>query len=466
MPSYQKLLKGALSQIAKKQEEMDALATPTKRELELMAAAESRFDDAAPEVMQWYHGSPHEFDEFDFSGNLLKGEGALGYGPGGYLTGSEGLARSYADKLTKNKGMGMGGHAKMVEALKKDPVATAQYLRAVSLQKLMQKQPRLFEGTPLRERLLRVRSVPDTESWGPRIAGYRAMEREVQPRDLTAYMEQLQQVMPLEKVPPRIGRGGLAPEDVVRLGSEMSKAVAAQPRINTSRSKLLHEFQTYPGAQQMIREGQPANTAFDPVRRNVDNMTDFLGGARDKPLRYSASMQRRFDINNPASYNAARRNLYETQVGLKPSEMLPYDYPIKVAGPKIAGALSRLAEHLNSALPEARRKELEWWAQQSGIDDAAKRKALRQREFPILDADTRGRDVIDWLRRSNLSNREQMELLRRMGIPAMYFERAGHRGQMLPEKFDPTNYNFVVFDEDVLGVPKRTQYADGGRVAM
>lgn len=46
-----------------------------------------------------YHGSPHEFEQFD-SSKIGTGEGAQAFGYGHYLAENEGVARSYRDKLT------------------------------------------------------------------------------------------------------------------------------------------------------------------------------------------------------------------------------------------------------------------------------------------------------------------------------------------------------------------------------
>ncbi len=50
-----------------------------------------------------YHGSPHDFDRFDMS-KIGTGEGAQAYGHGLYFAESEGVAKSYRDKLTPAAG--------------------------------------------------------------------------------------------------------------------------------------------------------------------------------------------------------------------------------------------------------------------------------------------------------------------------------------------------------------------------
>ena len=46
-----------------------------------------------------YHGSPHEFDQFDTS-KIGTGEGAQSYGHGLYFAESEPVAKKYRDKLS------------------------------------------------------------------------------------------------------------------------------------------------------------------------------------------------------------------------------------------------------------------------------------------------------------------------------------------------------------------------------
>jgi len=99
MPSYQKLMRGALEKLAKRQSEMDAMQAEIAARAALEAQAKATFADpkVAPKgPLTLFHGSPHKFEEFDFENNLLRGEGALAFGPGGYMTGHEPLARAYA----------------------------------------------------------------------------------------------------------------------------------------------------------------------------------------------------------------------------------------------------------------------------------------------------------------------------------------------------------------------------------
>jgi hypothetical protein len=55
---------------------------------------------ALPDAITAYHGSPHDFDEFDM-GKIGTGEGAQAYGHGLYFAESEDVARGYRDALSK-----------------------------------------------------------------------------------------------------------------------------------------------------------------------------------------------------------------------------------------------------------------------------------------------------------------------------------------------------------------------------
>ncbi len=55
--------------------------------------------DDAPKGIKAYHGSPHDFDQFDMS-KIGTGEGAQAYGHGLYFAENEGVARNYRDNLS------------------------------------------------------------------------------------------------------------------------------------------------------------------------------------------------------------------------------------------------------------------------------------------------------------------------------------------------------------------------------
>jgi hypothetical protein len=57
---------------------------------------------ALPDAITAYHGSPHDFDEFDMS-KIGTGEGAQAYGHGLYFAESEDVARGYRDALSHRR---------------------------------------------------------------------------------------------------------------------------------------------------------------------------------------------------------------------------------------------------------------------------------------------------------------------------------------------------------------------------
>ena len=58
-------------------------------------------DEAAAKGIRAYHGSPHDFDQFDLS-KIGTGEGAQAFGHGLYFADNEGVAKSYRDTLSRN----------------------------------------------------------------------------------------------------------------------------------------------------------------------------------------------------------------------------------------------------------------------------------------------------------------------------------------------------------------------------
>lgn len=61
----------------------------------------ARAEQGAAKGIKAYHGSPHDFDRFDFS-KIGTGEGAQAYGRGGYFAGAEPTAKAYRDALSQD----------------------------------------------------------------------------------------------------------------------------------------------------------------------------------------------------------------------------------------------------------------------------------------------------------------------------------------------------------------------------
>jgi hypothetical protein len=74
-----------------------------------------------------YHGSPHDFDQFDMS-KIGTGEGAQAYGHGLYFAENEGVAKSYRDALSNRTAVGPEFHANSALAQYGDRDRAAQAL--------------------------------------------------------------------------------------------------------------------------------------------------------------------------------------------------------------------------------------------------------------------------------------------------------------------------------------------------
>lgn len=457
MAGFQKLLKGALTKLAQMQDEMRALGKPAGETIDLMAQAESRFSDPELKALKLYHGSPHTFDKFDFENNLKKGEGALAYGPGGYLTGHEPLARVYARNLASRGSQQFSAtHRQLAEAYTKDPEALTEYLRAMNFRKItdiMGPDPvtRRDVLTPLHKYELQMGEhvrVPV----GPQ--SYRLTEQTTRWKDRERYEQLLHDVLGSEdkNIPTRIGRGGIEQNEALRIGRELRHAGRVEdinPRLVLGPRKHIRTYvpdedpedfskSAMPyhlwGSEAMMFNEKAGRVPPNVIRRNLNNTTRALIG-EPGPLPYKASMQRSLDLSKPLPPPAAR-NLYETELPLGPEDLLPFDYPARVASPKVLGALSQLKQHV------------------PGIETVA--------------ADVgglTGEALVAALRKTKLSSAEQMRLLRESGLPGMYYLRGGRRGQnAIPDKFNPDDYNFVMFDDTLLPPPKRTEFAAGGKV--
>lgn len=90
--------------------------------LALAAGEEGALSSALtqPQIIA-YHGSPHDFDRFDF-GKIGTGEGAQAYGHGGYFAENEAIAKTYRDVLSNKAADFMLGN----KPYKYDDLATEQ----------------------------------------------------------------------------------------------------------------------------------------------------------------------------------------------------------------------------------------------------------------------------------------------------------------------------------------------------
>lgn len=85
--------------IAQRVGKFDPDADPEEIIKAIRGYADGGMVDDQDEDITAYHGSPHDFDEFDI-GKLGTGEGAQSYGHGLYFAGNEGVAKSYRNALS------------------------------------------------------------------------------------------------------------------------------------------------------------------------------------------------------------------------------------------------------------------------------------------------------------------------------------------------------------------------------
>lgn len=497
MPTFQQLLFGSAQRIAKRQAELDALARGAAEAeaaapavhpkiAELQAAAQAHFAQpgvAPPPPMTLLHGTPYKFDRFDFENNLRRGEGALAYGPGGYMTGHEPLAREYARRLfAQHSGQGSDDpyayHRPLREALATDPVGAAEYLRAVTMQKLAPWADRAANHPyaslgPINPRSAQARKLEDAgiPVFDIRPSGYHDPrqflgERTITASDFDEYRRAADLAgLPLGTLKTRIGLGGVSPLEAIRQGREIQRAVSAAPEI--IRPKLSESFAVDPryfedpgfrdnepdwktirdlnyaryGTRDSWESGAPYGepSGFTKSRANLNSTARVIEG-RPGRAGYFASMDPggRIDMRQPLrpggppNTTELARRLYSAPFNASFADMLPYDYPISSMTPEKLGALGQLA-------------------MQHGF--------INQ-----LRPDMPGSEIIKQLRdRISGGDAERMRALRDAGFPATFFLRGGRRAT-LPTRINPEDFNFVIHDQSLLGDPNVEEFAAGGAV--
>lgn len=107
-----------------------AIATQLKKlglkgEVRIVDGVAELAKEARARLQSVFHGSPHDFEAFDFS-KMGTGEGAQAYGWGGYVTDIEGIGRSYAESLAgRNYAIEINKLARHIDS-KKDFINTRQ----------------------------------------------------------------------------------------------------------------------------------------------------------------------------------------------------------------------------------------------------------------------------------------------------------------------------------------------------
>lgn len=466
MPSYQKLMFGALEKLAKRQAEMDALQAAARKEAELAAAAKAKFADPAvapPGPLTLYHGSPYKFEEFDFENNLLRGEGALAFGPGGYMTGHAPLARSYAKNLYDRRAGGAPTLQSTRKAIAEDPKAMAEYFRMVNVARALQKG----QNEPFSIIQERARGLPqwltsqlDAPSfkrekvWDPMASSTGAyIEKDVpgwqvkRSRESSAIEQYAELVgsrfgantLDILGQSGRVGRGGMGPDDAKAMGNELRKVIESrapglrpQLRETVSRPSLedLATLKRYDWNPRLV--DNPIRGALNSTWRVLNDKPGNTGIkiSMDPASRgpYSGGT---VDLRNPMAQQDSdqfARRLYSAPLDASWADMLPYDYPIETVTPKLMGALTQLA------------------AQHGDLD------LLRPRMT--------GQEFINTLRGKPI---DKMRALKEAGVPATFFLRGGQRGK-LPDVLSPEDFNFVIHDQTRLGKPEYDEFAQGGAV--
>ncbi len=470
MPSFQQLLKGFAERVAKRQSEMDELQKSVGRRIALEEAAQSKFanPEIAPTDFKLYHGSPYKFDEFDFESNLLKGEGAMAFGPGGYMTGHDPLAREYARNLyarhaerpPKNS-----DHVGIREALATDPRGTAEWLRALQVGKIIERGD---AGKSFGSHLESTDALPPHlvgRPGAPGPVGERygkplfAMEAKSFQEGIPEYREAMRRAGIAEPVDSwskdrRIGRGGISPLEAIRRGKEISRVLdtdfpgGVRPK-QYARYKFLSPLElemnfgvkdpsdssAFWRAAGATRRGM----SVDPALRMNLNSTGRVVDGRPGRANYKASMMPGgiIDMRNPAwppptpaASNMARR-LYTTGIDASFADMLPYDYPISAMTPEKIGALAQLAE--------------------------------RYSFLERLKPESTGQDFLRYLREVGEPPIKQIQALKEAGIPATFFLRGGKRGS-LPDTIDPSDFNYIIHDQSRLDKPDVEEFRTGGAV--
>lgn len=456
MPAFQKLIKGALEKIAKSQDELSELQKVAAKKIELMESAKAEY--AAPSGgYKLYHGSPFKFDQFDFEGNLLKGEGALAFGPGGYMSGNDNLARHYAKTLYQKHVAGRrkdSGHEPLREALRTDPRAASEYLRAAQVGKLVDRG--VLDGALGRTDLLVLDDLPphmrgrglqpnSVAQWGAdtKLSKY-ALERQTDLVGFDEYRRLAESVgMAPEKQPSRIGQGGVSPLEVIRRGRELQRALKGRADI---RPRITERYavpdQSFPSRdilrdyEEEIGGGFVYVPGLPKYRQNL-NSTWRVANSKPGRANFAASMDPGgiIDLRNPGvkrdSSEFARR-LYSLDSPYSVEDMFSYDLPISKNDPRVVGALAQVAEKY-------------------GFLDS-------------LSPDMRGADFVRRLSTTREKAAERMRAMKEAGVPAMYFLRDGPRQRGIPSDWDPKDHNFVIFDQDRLPSPDFEEFATGGSV--
>lgn len=473
MATFQKLLSeaAAAGKLAKRQKELDELQKAAAKRFEMETAARNHFSGMDPAGgLRLYHGTPFDFERFDFEGNLKRGEGALSFGPGGYMTGNEPLAREYAKNLfakhaSPPRADDFPSSVPTRQALATDPKATAQYLRAIQVGKLL--DARVSDGSEARTMRFAEQPppslrgaqpnfpAPHATSWNKNPSPLYGIGSRITASGIDDYVRLAESVgLPPQKQPYRIGRGGISPLEMVRRGKELERAMGGNPGI---RPRLTERLELPQDLNRNVPEWDARTEYIDSRgghgfslpglnqnRANLNSTWRFLNN-RPGNAGYTSNMNSgaRIDLRDPRPPGAKEtwvppqglaRRLYEAPYEGRIEDMLPYDYPLSAASPRVIGALTRLGE-------------------QHGFLDKL-HMGLSGSDALSIAQKAIGKDPLT-----------QMRALKEAGLPGHFFLRGGRRSDMTPpDRFTPDDYNYVIFDQNVVGAPKKTKFGSGGSV--
>ena len=439
MTSWAQLLKTSGGTLARMAEEMAALATKDPAPAlpkELPPALFPHADDA--EALKLYHGSPHEFDKFDFESNLLKGEGAMAYGPGGYTTGDRPLAVQYANKLSRARviparpaeGPLHVGHAVLQESLKTHPDETLAWLAGRNFQKadgLGMTDPNRVMSSKVKSQFAGAPYLPVTKGNDVNIDAYKEWiaRKGLTPEDLR------------QRAMTTASR-----DDILRVGEKLAGAPSPVLGAGPQEWRKVVPGGTRWAPNVELKQGErfigyPDRAVIQNLRAVAAAQSDIAGPT------YKASMDSSIPLGDkwrrlieqwdgkmkppvPSQHvPGTEPKVYELELGHGPNDLLFQDYPL-AEQPRLQGALSRLYAT-------------------TGIKP--------------LPPHALGSQLINALP----NNLDGMMALKQAGIPASAFLRGGRRS-VLPREFDPSDFNFVIHDQDALDILKRTNKAEGGSV--
>jgi hypothetical protein len=439
MANWAQLIKSSGGTLRRMAEEMETLQLPEQ--------LKGIFPTATGETIPVYHGSPHAFDEVNFTDNLRTGEGAMAFGPGGYTSGNRPLAKHYADTLSKGKFIqprrpsGPLGDTflTMQKALRLDPEAAIAYMQG----KTFNKAETIGLTNPNRVMPTGEKAVynyrpgddlPVSTGNDVNIDAYREWlkEKGVTPEEL-----RLRRMVPgnmdeLLRIGDRLA-GGPSPI----LGSKPAGTRVLRDGVGPFRNRMdLNPGEEWMGNDTSVVNNLRATAAAQAgvpgpmYKASLSNYSPGTGTGRVPigdlgPLK---NWDGKIIPGKPGQQMPSTDpKIYEMALHANPNLLLFQDYPLE-AQTAIHGALSRLYDI-------------------SGI-----------KPLPMT---AKGEELIKKLP----NDARGMQMMNEAGIPASAFLRAGRRGDSsIPSAFNPDDYNFVIHNDDALKILDVKNKKKGGTV--